>query len=802
MDMSKYIAVFRAESEKNIKEMNYSLLALEHNPENTENLDMMFRLAHTFKGMAGTMGFKEIVELTHEMESLIDTFRTRQEIPDTSLIDLLFECLDLLEILVNNASFGNEGDIEQFRTDNKDSKIQNNYSQKEFQPDLNKTLETLRAITSQIEKISDQKIENVSSFILQKEKKEKKPEKGNEKALEIEINTDRDRIGKTDEIEIVKVPDEDSKAREKFVKLEKENLYYNQNSENNSLDKNITLDKNVILDENVTPDKNVTLNKNITEKKASSQNLDATKNITWNIAEDKNIQNAYKDKTQFLEREDSKFLGSEIQDPEIWNPKRQDWEVRNLEIDNSIIKSQITGSQIPENLGIKEASGIVENSEAMKDSQIESRQVGNLLSSASPISPITDPIPTGNSLIENHEHHVYHVLQNLKINNPKIQSSKISTEQLDRLMNLVGELVISRSRIDELINEFTGDIKSQDLKLALSDFQKLTKEIQEEVLEIRMISLDHITNIFPRMMRDLAKAQNKKIDFIIKGKEIKIDRVILEEIRDPLIHLLRNSLDHGIEIPKKRIESGKKETGTVLITASRQENYVLIRIEDDGKGIDPEEIRKIALERGIISKEKAEQLQAKNAIELIFLPGFSTSCQVTALSGRGVGMDIVKKGIERLGGSIKVESKPGFGSRFELRLPITIAHYQAMLVKVGMEKYAIPFTNIIKSIKVQRQDLKYIKGEAALIIDQKIIPLLDLQKHFHLPVISKKENITIVIIEKGGQYVGLIVDELLGRQEIITKNFKSRLLKNTRGFAGATILGDGNVILILDINSF
>lgn len=796
MDMSKYIAIFRAESEKNIKEMNYSLLALEHNPENTENLDMMFRLAHTFKGMAGTMGFKEIVELTHEMESLIDKFRTRQVIPDTSLIDLLFECLDLLEILVNNASFGNESDIEKFRTDNnKDSRIQNNYSQKEFQPDLNKALEALKAITSQIEKTSDQKIENVSSFVLQK-KEEEKPEKGNEKALEIEINTCRHRIEKTGEIEIAKAPGEDSESWKKFVKLEKENLYYKQNPENNSLDKNITLDKNV------TPDKNVTLNKNITEKEASSQNLDATKNITWNIAEDKNIQNAYKDKTQFLEREDSRFLGSEIPDSEIWNPKRQDWEVRNLEIDNSIIKSQMAGSQIPENLGVKEASGIVENSETIKDSQIESQKVGNLPSSANPISPITDPLPIGNSLIENHEHHVHHVLQNLKINNPKIQSSKISTEQLDRLMNLVGELVISRSRVDELISEFTGDIKSQDLKLALSDFQKLTKEIQEEVLEIRMISLDHITNIFPRMMRDLAKAQNKKIDFIIKGKEIKIDRVILEEIRDPLIHLLRNSLDHGIEIPEKRIESGKKETGTVLITASRQENYVLIRIEDDGKGIDPEAIREIALERGIISKEKAEQLQAKNAIELIFLPGFSTSCKVTALSGRGVGMDIVKKGIERLGGSIKVESKPGFGSRFELRLPITIAHYQAMLVKVGMEKYAIPFTNIIKSIKVQRQDLKYIKGEAALIIDQKIIPLLDLHKHFHLPVISKKENITIVIIEKGGQYIGLIVDELLGRQEIITKNFKSRLLKNTREFAGATILGDGNVILILDINSF
>jgi len=326
-------------------------------------------------------------------------------------------------------------------------------------------------------------------------------------------------------------------------------------------------------------------------------------------------------------------------------------------------------------------------------------------------------------------------------------------------MNLVGELVINRSRVKEL----TGESKSKDLEVALSEFQKLTRELQEEVLEIRMVPLDHITNIFPRMIRDLARAQNKKINFIIRGKEIKLDRAIMEEIVDPLVHLLRNAVDHGIEIPEKRVELGKEENGTIMITASRQQNYILIKIED--------------------------------------APGLSTASMVTDLSGRGVGMDVVKNRIERLGGTIKVESKPGSGSRFELRLPITIALYQAMLVKVGMERYAIPFTSIVKSISVRKEEVRHIRGEEVIVINEKALPLLKLSKLFQLPAAQKEESLVIVIVEKAGQYIGLVVDALLGKQEVIIKNFKSKLLEKTRGFAGATIMGDGSVILILDVNS-
>jgi two-component system chemotaxis sensor kinase CheA len=303
------------------------------------------------------------------------------------------------------------------------------------------------------------------------------------------------------------------------------------------------------------------------------------------------------------------------------------------------------------------------------------------------------------------------------------------------------------------------------------------------------------------MIRHLARLQNKKIDFIINGKEIKLDRAIIEEIGDPLVHLLRNSVDHGIEIPEKRVELGKEETGKIIITASRQQNYVLIRIEDDGKGIDSEEIRKIALQKGLISRDEAEQLSERESIQLIFTPGLSTASVVTDLSGRGVGMDIVKNRIEHLGGSVKVESKPGSCSRFELRLPITIALYQAMLVKVGMERYAIPFTNIVKSISVRKEEIRHIRSEEVIVINEKALPLLRLRKLFQLPAVQSEESLVVVIVEKAGQQIGLVVDSLLGKQEVIIKNFKSRLLEKTRGFAGATIMGDGSVILILDINS-
>jgi two-component system chemotaxis sensor kinase CheA len=674
MDMSKYMGIFRAESEKYVKEMSDSLLALEKDPDNSEQMNTLFRAAHTFKGMAATMGFKQIVELTHEMESLIDRLRTRQLILDSSLIDVLLVCVDTLERLVETVS----DDMENVsgKRENDTGNAYEPYS------DIDKLLRTLRNLNQPLKKATLQRDE-VRSL-------------NEDKLLDEDDSLDEDESVNGDES-----LDKDESLHEDWSL-----------NEDKSLDGEESLDEDEPLDEDGSVEKNVPL---------------------------------------FVEEQDNKNQNNSTIE-EVGLTERISKAIHQIEKNNS-------------------------KTEESRRTKEETYKTGK-----------------GTCQVEKKEENHVSPKSDLKVKT--IQSSRISTEQLDKLMNLVGELVINRSRI----NELTINMRSKELEAALSEFYKLTRELQDEVIEARMVPLDHITYIYPRMVRDLARAQNKKIDFIIKGKEIKLDRTILEEIGDSLVHLLRNAVDHGIETPERRSELGKKETGSVLITASRQENFALIKIEDDGRGIDISEIRGAALKKGLISRESAEQLQEKEVMQLIFTPGFSTSGTITDISGRGIGMDVVKNRVECLGGSVKVESKPGLGSRFELRLPLTIAVYQAMLVRVGEERYAIPFTNIVKNIEISSQEIKHIRCQEVILVDDKVLPLLRLRSLFQLPD-EDKNNIFVVLVERHGQCTGLVVDELLGKQEVIVKNFKSKLLENTRGFAGATILGDGNVILIVDVNS-
>ncbi len=643
--MSKYMGIFRVESEKYIKELSDSLLALENEPENAEQMNTLFRAAHTFKGMAATMGFKQIVELTHEMESLIDRLRTRQIVLNSSLIDVLFVCVDTLEGLVENVCEGKG---------NEPGKRKDAANKYEFYPDVYEVLKTLRGVKDSPEKSSIQRFEDKTLSV--KEENEQK---------ESEMEGDRVGDNKTEEGEYRDSKKEDSKSEDSKTEIGEESDG---------------------------------------ESKEGGKKGGKIKDNGKKCSRDK----------EFSKIEETNKVKKTAK--EIYRPEKEE----------EILTFPKSGPKVK-----------------------------------------------------------------------TIQSSRISTEQLDKLMNLVGELIINRSRI----NELTCNLKSKELEAALSDFYKLTRELQDEVIEARMVPLDHITYIYPRMIRDLARIQNKKIDFIIQGKEIKLDRTILEEIGDSLVHLLRNAIDHGIEIPEKRVKLGKKENGTILITASRQENFALIKIEDDGCGIDTNEIRKVSLKKGIISRENAEQLQEGEVMQLIFTPGLSTSDSVTDISGRGIGMDVVKNSVERLGGSVKVESKPGLGSRFELKLPLNIAVYQAMLVRIGNEKYAIPFTSIVENIEISSQEIKHIEGQEVVLIDDKILPLFRLRRQFQLPDDGDENNTFVVLVEKRGQYIGIVVDELLGKQEVIVKSFKSKLLDNTKGFAGATILGNGNVILIIDVNS-
>ncbi len=389
------------------------------------------------------------------------------------------------------------------------------------------------------------------------------------------------------------------------------------------------------------------------------------------------------------------------------------------------------------------------------------------------------------------------------IKNPvkEVTSIKVDVKSLDKLMNLIGELVINQIRLKELIKKYADE----DLKEVTETFARLILDIQDEVMEARMIPVEQVFNRFPRMVRDLARSSGKKIDFQIHGGENKLDRLVLEKIGDPLVHLLRNAVDHGIEPPEERIAAGKPEVGRVTLSAIRLRNKVVLEIEDDGRGMDPEEIKRAAIERGVISKEKAQELDREQLIELIFEPGMSTKKEVTKISGRGVGMDVVKKEIKELGGHVYVYTQKGKGTKVTLELPLTVAVIRTLMVKLGTETYALPLSNI-KSIEVVKTpELKSIRGSLVALLRGRDVPLIDLAESLGCPRTPEqleklKKQLLLVVVEKKNEMVGFVVDEILGEQQVILKTV--RYLKKVQGVSGATILGSGEVSLILDLDAF
>lgn len=377
-----------------------------------------------------------------------------------------------------------------------------------------------------------------------------------------------------------------------------------------------------------------------------------------------------------------------------------------------------------------------------------------------------------------------------------VQTVRVSIDKLDSLMNLVGELVIGKSRLFQIGSKY--DI--EELREALSNINRLTTNLQDIVTQMRMVEVGFVFNRFPRMVRDLAKKEGKKVNFIIEGKDIELDRTVLDEIGDPLVHLLRNSIDHGIETPEERIKAGKSEVGTLKLIAKREKNHVKIIVEDDGRGIDPDKIRKKAVEKGIITEKEANKISDEEALSLIFAPGLSTAEKVTDVSGRGVGMDVVKSKITSLGGAVEIKSKVREGTRVTLTLPLTLAIIQALLIKVRQEIYAIPLSNVLEILNVKREKIKTVKGNKVINLRGKILPIIELDRLLGISENGDKEKYPVVVVDKENQPMGLGVDGLIGQQEIVIKTFDN-ILKGVKGFAGATILGDGRVVLILDIAS-
>ncbi|MGM5488681.1 MAG: chemotaxis protein CheW [Nanobdellota archaeon] len=376
-----------------------------------------------------------------------------------------------------------------------------------------------------------------------------------------------------------------------------------------------------------------------------------------------------------------------------------------------------------------------------------------------------------------------------------IQSIKVDVKKLDNLVNMVGELLISNMRLKQISKEFDSTVMND----VINNIDGLTSEIQSEVMEQRMVPVGQIFSRFPRLVRDISTKENKKVDLIVKGDEIELDRNVLDEIGEPLVHILRNSVDHGIEATDSRLNANKPETGTINLTARREKNMAVIEIKDDGSGIDAEKLKKTALEKELITEREASEMNRQQALMLIFKPGLSTSDKVTEISGRGVGMDVVLTKIKKLGGNVKVESDVGTGTVVELHLPLTLAIISSLLIRTGPEKYAIPLSSVVETIDLPKTDVKTIHGKKVVALRGEEVPLVHLAEVFNLES-SESDVYPVVITEEQERKIGFIVEEIIDQQQILIKNL-SKLVKGVKGIAGATILGDGKVCLILDPGS-
>ena len=678
MDMNQYLEIFIDESKEHLQEMNQILLELENKPDNLKLLDAIFRIAHTIKGMAGTMGYSKITNLTHKMESLMHEVRTGNVKINEKIVDILFECFDALEEYVENLiANGEEG-----------------------------ALDTEALVNKLAFLISGGDIESEKSA--SKSNVEKEDKNNGEHKFSIEFD------------EITK------------------------NVINKAIESDVNIFKiDVILDENCM--------------------LKAARSfIVFNKLE--NLGEVISSKPDVELIEDEKFdLNFEI----LYFTKLDQLTLHNELINISEIR-EVVIEEIEEKIKVKE------------------------LDNASDIVKTTDKKIEKNS---NKSEKKDNKKQAKKVS----KTVRVDIERLDNLMNLVSELIIIKTRLEDGGNQH-NESRTSEMHETIEYLERITTSLHDAVMKVRMVPVERTFNRFPRMVRDLSKDLGKGINLVMSGEDTEVDRTVIDEIGDPLIHLIRNSIDHGIEDKATRIAKGKDENGTVALRAYPDGNTVVIEVEDDGNGIDSEAIKNIAIEREFLTESEVSQLSEKEVINLLFNAGFSTAKEVTDLSGRGVGLDVVKSKIESLNGTVEVDTVLGKGSKFIIRLPLTLAIIQALMITLKEEIYAIPLNNIKEISTINSEGISMIQDQEVVLYRGKTLPLIRLGSILNTTNYEKNiGDMLVVVIKKGDEEAGIIVDELIGQQEIVIKSL-GRYLKGINIIAGATILGNGGVALIVDSN--
>ena len=697
MDVSQYLEIFIDESEEHLQTLSDCIMVLEKEPDNKDTINEVFRAAHSLKGMAGTMGFKRMQHLTHDMENVFQEVRSDRVKVTSGMIDLLFKCLDALEGYLDNIkSTSDEGaeDNEVIIKELNDFIAKADGEAEAENKEVSEVKEAAPAATQE-EKEGQEKIE-----LTEEEKKAiREAESNGQHIYAMTVRIQKDCLLKAARAFLV------FKAVEDFGQI----LVY----------------------------------------RPSSQDIEDEK----------------------FELDFSFFLASEEKTDKIVAAAKAVSEIEKVDAEEIHLEEYLKEAAAQEEQQAKEAATEQKEAPAEVPKAAEKKAPAAAAKKQTNAKPVTG------------------------------RTVRVDIEKLDALMNQVSELIIAKNSLVSISSNESGEYQNQSFHEQIEYLERITTNLHESVMKVRMVPIESVVNKFPRMIRDLSRKLGKKMELYMTGEDTELDRTVVDQIGDPLQHLLRNSADHGLEDNATRVERGKPEVGSIFLKAFQEGNNVIIEVGDDGNGIDVAAVRDKAVERGVITAEQAENMSQKEIINLLFLPSFSMAKKITDISGRGVGLDVVKSNIEALGGDVEVRTKLGEGTTFIVRLPLTLAIIQELMVEIRDEKYAIALGSIANIESIPVNEIKYVQAQEVIHLRGAVIPLIRLDQVLDMEEKQEEpENLTVVIVKKGDSLAGLVVDNLIGQQEIVIKSL-GKYITNNKIISGATILGDGEVALILDVNT-
>lgn len=688
MEVNQYLEMFIEESKEHLQSCSEHLLELEKNPSDLKIVGEIFRSAHTLKGMAATMGFEDLADLTHKMENILDAIRNEKINVSTEILDVVFESVDHLEEMVYDIADGGDG-----------------------KRDVQSTVEKLK----RIEAGEPAELEAAASVEVAATLVEEAPEQQTSVTNELKLAYDD---------------------------FEKTVISQSSEQQFSAYEITITLREDCLLKA-----ARVYMVFEILEK-----NGDVIKSSpTVDKLEEEQFDHEFH--VAFISKERAEDLQKML--------------MKVSEVDLVVV------NEIDHNEFVTSRAAIEEP----------------IQKEVTPVNEVTAPVVKQKSPANNNNKSSSHATS---------KTIRVNIERLDILMNLFEELAIDRGRLLSI----ASDVNHGELNETVERMSRTMGDLQNIVLTMRMVPVETVFNRFPKMVRQLSRDLNKKINLNIVGAETELDRTVIDEIGDPLVHLIRNSVDHGIEMPEVRRAKGKPEEGTVELRAYHSGNYVFIEIEDDGAGIDRDRVLAKAISKGVVTQEQSLTMTDKQINELILASGFSTADVISDVSGRGVGLDVVKTTIESLGGNISIESTQDIGSIFSIQLPLTLSIISVMLVEIEREIYAIPLSSIIETSIIRETDILNAHNQKVIDFRGKVVPLIFLEEIFEVPRDERNDDgfHSVVIVRKGDKLAGLVVDSFIGQQEIVLKSL-GNYLTNIFAISGATILGNGKVALIVDCNA-